>query len=138
MAGHFPFSGNNNRVGVFAFYERYGLNAELQAKYYKWWFDWAKSFVMADAGLAAAKGIEFAGDMYGHHAHHGFHLNDQQWCTALIDLGKFIDGTIMPKLNDDQLHKLEDDHHHMLDHLVAEAAGKPRAKVGETGWFRHM
>jgi hypothetical protein len=137
MAGHYPFSGNTNRVSVFAFYDRHGLGLELQEKYYKWWFDWAKNFVLADADLKFAKGAEFSHFPYGQHAHHDFHLNQYQWCTTMIDLGQFIKGVIMPKMSADQLHKLEEDHRHMLDELKKEAAVTPKKPSPEIGYFRH-
>ena len=55
MSGHFPFSGNTNRVSVFGFYDRYNLNPAMQEKYYKWWYDWAKNFVINDADLKVVK-----------------------------------------------------------------------------------
>ncbi|HAN54949.1 MAG TPA: hypothetical protein DCQ77_01545, partial [Betaproteobacteria bacterium] len=68
MSGHFPFSGNTNRVSVFGFYERYNLNPAMQEKYYKWWYDWAKNFVMNDDDLKAVKGVEFSHYPFGHHS----------------------------------------------------------------------
>lgn len=138
MAGHYPFSGKANRVSAFAFYERYGLGLELQEKYYKWWYDWAKNFVMQDPDLKVTKAADFNHFPYGQHAHHDFHLHKYQWCTTIIDLGKFIEGTIMPKLSEDALHKLEDDHHHMLEALQKEAQQTPRAAAPEIGYFRHV
>jgi len=137
MAGHFPFSGNTNRVSVFAFYERYGLNQQLQEKYYKWWYDWAKKQVLANSHLSASKGFEFSHFPYGSHSHHDFHLRQGQWTTCLVDLGAFIKGTLMPKLSDEQLHHLEDEHHHFLHHLEEEAKQAPREAQPELGWFRH-
>ena len=43
----------------------------------------------------------------------------------------------MGKLNDEQMHKLDDDHHHMLHALEAEAKNTPRPSAPEIGWFRH-
>ena len=137
MSGHFPFSGNTNRVSVFGFYERYNLNPALQEKYYKWWYDWAKNFVMADADLKATKGMEFTHYPFGQHSHVDFHLRQGAWTTALIDLGGFIKGTIFPKLSDEQMHKLDEDHHHMLHALEEEAKKTPRPPQPELGWFRH-
>ncbi len=137
MSGHFPFSGNTNRVSVFGFYERYNLNPAMQEKYYKWWYDWAKSMVMNDADLKAVKGVEFSHYPFGHHSAVDFHLRQGAWSTALVDLGGFIKGTLMSKLNDEQLHKLDDDHHHMLHALETEAKNTPRPSVPEIGWFRH-
>ncbi|MDA8225906.1 MAG: hypothetical protein M0T86_08310 [Betaproteobacteria bacterium] len=137
MAGHFPFSGNTNRVSVFAFYERYGLNQALQEKYYKWWYEWAKKMVASDPGLQAAKGMEFNHYPYGQHSHVDFHLRQGAWTTALIDLGGFIKGTLLPILNDDQLHHLDEEHHQFLHHLEEEASKSPRQPQPELGWFRH-
>ena len=137
MSGHFPFSGNTNRVSVFGFYERYNLNSAMQEKYYKWWYDWAKNLVMADADLKAVKGTEFTHYPFGQHSHVDFHLRQGAWTTALIDLGDFIKGTILPKLSDAQMHKLDEDHHHMLHALEQEAKATPRPPQPELGWFRH-
>ncbi len=137
MAGHFPFSGNTNRVSVFAFYERYGLNETLQETYYKWWYDWAKNIVLTDADLRTSKALEFAHYPYGHHSHRDFHLGQGTWTTNLIDLGAFIKGTLLPKLNAEQLHQLEEVHHHMIHELEAEAKKAPREPQPELGWFRH-
>ncbi len=137
MAGHFPFSGNTNRVSVFAFYERYGLNAALQERYYKWWYDWAKKMVLADPDLSSSKGLEFTHFPFGQHAHKDFHLRQGTWTTSLIDLGAFIKGSLLPKLNDEQLHHMEEEHHHMLHELETEAKQTPREPQPELGWFRH-
>lgn len=137
MAGHFPFSGNVNRVSVFAFYERYGLGLDLQEKYYRWWFDWAKDYVMSHPDLAAVKGESFQQFPYGQHAHHDFHLHKYQWCTTLLDLGQFIAGTILPRLSEEELHHLEEEHHDLLQALRDEAKGKPREAVPDIGYYRH-
>ena len=137
MSGHFPFSGNTNRVSVFGFYERYNLNPAMQEKYYKWWYDWTKNLVMADADLKAVKGTEFTHYPFGQHSHVDFHLRQGAWTTALIDLGDFIKGTILPKLSDAQMHKLDEAHHHMLHALEEETKATPRPPQPELGWFRH-
>lgn len=36
-----------------------------QEQYYKWWYDWAKDFVVRDPDLNYAKGVEFAHYPYG-------------------------------------------------------------------------
>ncbi|TCV90499.1 hypothetical protein [Sulfurirhabdus autotrophica] len=137
MSGHFPFSGNVNRVSVFAFYEKHGLGLVLQEKYNQWWFNWTKQFVANDPGLKAAKGQDFNEFPYGQHAHHDFHLHKYQWCTTMIDLGQFIAGVILPKLSEEQLHKLEEDHHHLLEALHKEAEQTPREATPVIGYFRH-
>lgn len=137
MAGHYPFSGNTNRVSVYAFFERHGLNEALQEKYYKWWFDWAKDRVLNDPDLKISKGIEFASYPYGQHAHHDFHLNRYVWCTHTIDLGKFIEGVIFPKLSPAQLEQLEHDHQQLLSELRTEAQSHPREAPPEIGRYRH-
>ncbi len=137
MAGHFPFSGNGGRASTTAFYERYGLNDELQEKYYKWWYDWAKAFVSQDKELVQTKSLDFAHYPYGQHAHRSFHLNGKHWAVCLADLGAFIKAVIMPKLDHDALHKLEDEHHKIVDALKKEAADKPREPAPDVGYFRH-
>lgn len=137
MSGHYPFSGNSNRVSVFAFFEKHGLGLALQEKYYRWWFDWARNFVLADADLKLSKGHEFSGFPYGQHAHHDFHLHKYRWSTAMIDLGAFIDGIILPKLSEDQQHSLEHEHQAMLDALKKESAEHPREKTPDIGYYRH-
>lgn len=137
MSGHYPFNGNANRVSVFAFYEKNGLSLELQEKYYRWWFDWAKNFVMNDPDLKYSKAHEFSSFPYGQHAHHDFHLHQYQWATTMIDLGAFISNVILPKMDEDAQHRLEHDHHAMLEALKQEAATKPRPKAPEIGYYRH-
>ena len=137
MAGHFPFSGHSGRVSMFFFYERHQLGPALQERYYKWWYDWAKAMVMKDPGLKAAKGSEFSHFPYGQHAHADFHLRQGLWATALADLGEFFKGSLLPRLDQDTLHKLEADHHAMLEALKAEAAQQPRPQPPDVGWFRH-
>lgn len=137
MSGHYPFSGNANRVSVFAFYEKHGLGLALQEKYYRWWFNWARDYVLSDPDLKLTKAHELSGFPYGQHAHHDFHLHKYQWSTTLIDLGGFIDNVILPKLSEDQLHKLEHDHAAMLEALKKEAAEHPREKAPEIGYYRH-
>lgn len=138
MSGHFPFSGNTNRVSVFGFYDRYNLNVSMQEKYYKWWYDWAKNFVMNDADLKAVKAYEFKEFPYGQHSHTDFHLRQGLWATALIDLGGFITGTIFGKMSEDEMHKLDEAHHEFLHHLEEEAKSNPRPASPEIGWFRHF
>lgn len=137
MSGHYPFSGNTNRVSVFAFYEKHGLGLALQEKYYRWWFDWAKNFVLADPDLKVSKGHEFAKFPYGQHAHHDFHLHKYQWSTTMIDLGAFIKSVILPKLSEEQQHALEHDHHAMLEGLKKESGDHPRDKAPDIGYYRH-
>ncbi len=134
---HFPFSGNTSRVSIFFFFERHKLSPALQEQYYKWWHDWAKARVGSDPGLKAAKGNEFAHFPYGQHAHADFHLRQGLWATALADLGEFIKGTLLPRLDESTLHKLETDHHAMLRELAGQAQQNPRAAPPEIGWFRH-
>ncbi len=138
MSGHFPFSGNTNRVSVFGFYDRYNLNQSLQEKYYKWWYDWAKNFVMNDPDLKATKGREFENFPYGQHSHVDFHLHQGAWTTTLIDLGGFIKGTLFGKMNDDAMHKLDEEHHEFLHNLAKEAEKNPRPESPDIGYFRHF
>ncbi|MFA5171596.1 MAG: hypothetical protein WC426_08510 [Sulfuriferula sp.] len=138
MSGHFPFSGNTNRVSVFGFYDRHNLNTTMQEKYYKWWYDWAKNFVMNDPDLSAVKGYEFKNYPYGQHSHTDFHLHQGLWATTLIDLGGFITGTLFGKMSDEAMHKLEEDHHHLLHKLEEEAKQNPRPASPDIGWFRHF
>ena len=138
MSGHFPFSGNTNRVSVFGFYDRHNLNTTMQEKYYKWWYDWSKNFVMNDPDLSAVKGYEFKSYPYGQHSHTDFHLRQGLWATTLIDLGGFITGTLFGKMSDEAMHKLEEDHHHFLDKLEEEAKQNPRPASPDIGWFRHF
>jgi len=143
MAGHFPFLGKGMRYGmarlpVTAFFEHHGLNLELQEKYYKWWYDWTKNFVMKDFDLQATKSVGFAHYPYGQHSLHSFHLNDKMWASIMIDLGDLIRDTILPKLSADELHKLEHEHHEMVHHLEEEAKGNPRKPSPDIGYFRHM
>lgn len=137
MAAHFPFSGNADRVSVYAFFERHGLDLKLQERYYRWWFDWAKEQVAKDPGLAAAKGPQFQRFPYGQHAFHDFHLHQYSWSTALTDLGGFIDGTLLPRLGEVELHELEHKHRVLLDELKQQAQRQPRPEAPEIGRYRH-
>jgi hypothetical protein len=137
MAGHFPFSGRGGRAATTAFFEQEGFNKELQEKYYKWWYDWAKNIVDNDADLKAAKGVAFQSYPFGQHAYHNFHLNDKAWPVALDDLGSFIKGTIMVRMSDEDLHKLEEDHEKMLAELRKETESNSREPAPDIGYFRH-
>jgi hypothetical protein len=138
MAGHFPFSARANRISVYAFFERNNLSLALQEKYCRWWFDWAKARVVADPGLAAVMGPAFREFPYGQHAFHDFHLHQYGWSTSLADLGGFIEGTLLARLSDDELHRLEHDHAGFLAALRQEAAASPRPPGPEVGRYRHM
>lgn len=137
MSGHFPFSGKADRVSIYAFYDRHGLGLALQEKYYRWWFDWAKNYALSDPDLSVSKGAGFARFPYGQHALHDFHLHRYQWCTTLIDLGGFIDGTILPRLSEAEMHRLEQDHRRFLEQLKREIPQAPREQVPDVGVFRH-
>lgn len=143
MAGHYPFMGRGVRYGgarmtITAFFEQHGFNLELQEKYYKWWYDWAKAFVENDPGLKAAKGVAFNSYPYGQHAHHAFHLVDKMWATTMADLGDLIRDSIMPKMDDAALHKLEEDHKAAVHKLEEEAKTNPREPAPDVGLYRHM
>lgn len=137
MAGHFPFSGNGGRGAITAYYERHGLNDELQEKYYKWWYDQAKTMVDQDSELSQTKGLDFIEYPYGQHAHRSFHLKGKQWAVCLNDLGAFIKAVLLPKLDQNALHKLEEEHHTLMTALGQEATDKPREPVPDIGYFRH-
>lgn len=144
MSGHFPFAGRLGiryglapRMSISAFYEQCGFNLELQEKYYKWWYDWAKNFVLNNEDLNLAKGVGFNHYPYGQHAHESFHLNDRKWASNLVDLGDLIRDLIFPKLSEQAMKELEDSHHYFLDELKKEAEGNP-AGVPEVGYFRHV
>lgn len=137
MSGHFPFIGKANRLAVFAFFEDHGLSVELQEKYYRWWHEWAKNFVAKDPDLALTKAVELSHFPFGQHAHLNFHLHDYMWATPMLDLGKFIENVIFPKLDDKAMHRLEQEHEKMLDEIGREAAQNPRAAAPEIGRYRH-
>lgn len=137
MSGHFPFMGRGGRAETNAFYELHGFNETLQEEYYRWWYEWAKEKVVNDPDLYQAKAVEFNNYPYGQHAQHNFHLNDKAWAMALADLGAFIKYSILPKLSEEELHKLEQDHDKMLAELKKKAEENPREPVPEVGHFRH-
>ncbi|MEJ2059240.1 MAG: hypothetical protein P8Y64_01965 [Gammaproteobacteria bacterium] len=145
MAGHFPFGGKRGsryglapRMSISAFFEHQGFNNDLQEKYYKWWYDWAKDFVSKDADLSVTMGLKFNNYPMGQHAEHGFHLNDKRWASALDELGAFISNLIFPKLDSDAMHKLDEAHHKILDELKAEAQNNPRPPSPDVGLYRHV
>lgn len=138
MAGHFPFSGKAGRVAIFGFFEQHDLGLTLQEQYYRWWYDWAKDFVLRDPDLRLAKGVEFAQYPYGQHAEKNFHLHDYRWATALEDLGKFIENAIFPKLSQDQMRELAAAHDKMFEALLAQRAQRPRPSAPDVGRYRHV
>lgn len=138
MSGHYPFSGKANRVSVYAFFEKHQLGRELQEEYYKWWYDWAKNFAMNDVDLRATKATEFQHYPYGQHAHDNFHLHDYVWCTIMLDLGELIKNVLIPKLSEEQQHKLEEEHRHMLEQLLKKREQKPRQAPPDVGRYRHV
>ncbi|MHB1515118.1 MAG: hypothetical protein ACYCVY_05295 [Acidiferrobacteraceae bacterium] len=138
MSGHYPFSGKTNRLAVFAFFEKNQMSLALQERYYRWWHEWAKAFVINDPDLRASKAVEFAHFPYGQHAHGSFHLHDYQWSTPLVDLGMFVETTILPKLSDKAQHELEEAHAKMLATLLSERDQEPRPEPPEVGRYRHV
>ena len=145
MAGHFPFAGKRGtryglapRGTIAAFFENQGLNNELQEKYYKWWFDYAKQFVENDGDLSVTMGVKFSQYPIGTHARHSFHLNDKFWPVAMDELGSLIANVILPKLDSDAMHKLEEEHQAMLDQLREETKSNPREASPDVGMFRHV
>lgn len=137
MAGHFPFSGNGGRASTVAFFEKERYTEALQEKYYTFWYDWAKKTVESDAHLKQTKAHEFHGYPYGQHAHRNFHLNDKAWGVALSDLGEFLKGVVFPRLDDEAMHKLEEDHKKQVAALAKEAEASPREPAPDIGYFRH-
>lgn len=145
MAGHFPFAGKRGtryglapRGTIAAFFENNGFNNELQEKYYKWWYDYAKQFVENDSDLSVTMGVKFASYPIGTHARHSFHLNDKFWPVAMDELGSLISNVILPKLDSDAMHKLEEEHTAMLAQLREEASANPREPAPDVGLFRHV
>lgn len=138
MAGHYPFSGKADRVAVFAFFEKNRMSLAMQQRYYRWWHEWAKAFVMSDPDLKASKGVDFAHFPFGQHAHANFHLHDYQWATPMLELGEFIDAAILPRLDKEAAHRLEEMHHEMLTALLAERDQEPRPEPPEVGRYRHV
>jgi len=142
MSGHFPFQGKGVRYGgarltISAFFEHHGFGLPLQEKYYKWWYDWAKNFVQNDPDLSYTKAVAFNHYPYGQHAMHSFHLNKKLWAMALADLGDLIRDNILPKLSEEELHKLEKDHEEAVHALEKEAGTGDREEIPEVGYFRH-
>lgn len=138
MSGHYPFSGKGNRVSVFAFFEKNRLSLALQERYYQWWHEWAKSFVLADSDLKVTKAVEFAHYPFGQHAHGNFHLHGYHWATPMLDLGRFVEGVIIPKLDQHGAHELEHAHAKMLSELLATRDQNPRPEPAEVGRYRHV
>lgn len=143
MAGHYPFGAKRgSRYGLAprgtltAFFEKEGLNKDLQEEYYKFWYDFAKGFVENDADLSATVGVRFSDYPMGTHAHKSFHLNDKQWAMCMDELGSFISNLIFTKMDDDAKHKLEDEHKALLDGMrsKSDAIGE----IDSVGLFRHV
>lgn len=138
MSGHFPFSGRANRVSVYAFFEKNQLSLDLQERYYRWWYDFARTFVDQDSDLRVTRAVDFQHFPFGQHAEANFHLHDYQWATALLDLGEFITGVIIPKMSPEAQHQLARDHETMLKGLLAERGKMPRPAPPEIGRYRHV
>ncbi|MFN4263702.1 MAG: hypothetical protein ACK4IT_08880 [Thioalkalivibrionaceae bacterium] len=145
MAGHFPFGhkrgsryGLAPRGTIAAFFELHGFGETQQESYYKWWYDWAKSYVENDSDLSATMGFKFSHYPMGTHAKHSFHLNGKHWAITLDELGSFISNLIFPKLSEEQMHKLADDHHHLIDELKQDLEANPRPASPDVGLYRHV
>ena len=138
MSGHYPFGGKANRVTAFAFFEKNQLSLELQERYYRWWYDFAKTAVENDPDLKATRLVDFQHYPFGQHAETNFHLHGYKWATALADLGAFIANVIFPKLSEDASHKLAHDHDAMMKALLAERAKAPREAAPDVGRYRHV
>jgi len=83
-------------------------------------------------------GVRFHSYPMGTHARHSFHLNDKFWPVAMDELGSFVANVILPKLDTDAMHKLEEDHKALLDGLREEAKTNPRQPSPDVGLFRHV
>ena len=145
MSGHYPFAGDKGirygqagRMSIAAFFEVNRFNQEIQEKYYKWWYDFAKAYVEKDADLSYSKGIQFNNYPMGTHSHVSFHLQDKYWCVCLEDLGALIRDLILTKLSDTESKKLEKDHHDLMDALKKEAETNTRDNYADVGYFRHI
>ena len=145
MAGHFPFAGKRGtryglapRGTIAAFFENHGFNNDLQEKYYRWWYDYAKQFVENDPDLSVTMGVTFSQYPIGTHARHSFHLNDKFWPVAMDELGSLIANVILPKLDADAIHNLEAEHQTLLDQLREETKVNPREASPDVGLFRHV
>lgn len=144
MAGHFPFgTKRGSRYGLAprgtlsAFFENHGLNEDLQEKYYRWWYDYAKQFVENDSDLSFTMAVTFSRYPIGTHARHSFHLNDKYWAVTMDELGSLISNVIFPKLDADAMHLLEQQHSQLLQELHAETQSNPRQPAPDVGMFRH-
>ncbi len=143
MAGHLPFLARrglrygNARNVYEAFFEHHGLSDELQEKYYKWWYDWARDFVLNDPDLKMAKGILFNRYPLGDHPEHDFHLKQKRWALYMAELGDLLRDVIWPKLDEATRQKLETAHAELLEQLEQEAKENPRPPAPEVGYFRH-
>jgi len=145
MAGHFPFAGKRGtryglapRSAMAAFFEAQDMSEAVQEQYYKWWYDWAKDFTEKDPDLSFTMIRRFDSYPMGQHAHHAFHLNGKYWPSCMDELGSYIANTILPKLDGDAMHKLEDAHAKLLKDLDAEKTSNPREPAPDVGLFRHI
>ncbi|MHB8255432.1 MAG: hypothetical protein ACYDEV_17525 [Acidiferrobacter sp.] len=138
MSGHYPFGGKANRISAFAFFEKNKLSLDLQERYYKWWYEFAKNSVEQDPDLKATRAVDFKHYPFGQHAEGNFHLHGYIWATALADLGAFIANSILPKLSDEGRHKIEHDHEAMLKTLLGEREKTPRTAPPDVGRYRHV
>lgn len=144
MAGHFPFVAKRGvryglapRMSMAAFFEHHGFNNELQERYYQWWYEWAKNFVLSDEDLRLAKGVKFNKYPLGQSAEQSFHLNDKVWATRMAELGALIRESILPRLDEQALEALVHQHQQLVEELDAEAQREPRTPAPDVGYFRH-
>ena len=138
MSGHYPFGGKANRISAFAFFEKHQFSLDLQERYYKWWYDFAKNFVERDPDLKVTRAVDFNHYPFGQHAESNFHLHGYKWATALADLGAFIANVIFPKLSEDALHKVAHDHEALVKTLEGDREKAPRAAPPDVGRYRHV
>jgi hypothetical protein len=138
MSGHYPFGGKANRISAFAFFEKNQLSLDLQERYYKWWYEFAKDAVEHDPDLRVTRGVDFTHYPFGQHAESNFHLHGYKWSTALADLGAFIANVIFPKLSDEARHTVDHNHDAMLKNLLGEREKTPREAPPDVGRYRHV
>ncbi|RMD69776.1 MAG: hypothetical protein D6819_06035 [Gammaproteobacteria bacterium] len=142
MSIHLPFCGKTGRVmgrmDVFAFFDAHHFSPELQERYYRWWYEWAKKKVMEDPDLRAAYAPLFNRYPFGQHALHSFHLKKEYiWAVAMEDLGALICQVILPKLDEQEKEALMQAYRKMLEALDEEARSHPH-ELPELGYLRHI
>jgi hypothetical protein len=132
-----PFAHPADRNGLHSFFEHHGYDAELQERYYRFWYDFVRSRMESDTGLRKAHGPTFDRYPHGMHAAHNFHLHGHQWTTQVADIGNFVRNTVYPTMTDQEKADLAQSHADLVKQLDGEAEQRGHEESDDIPVFRH-